>query len=89
MWRDEAWLLDMLQACRKALQHAEGLNEHRFHVSPLHQDAIIRWCRQRTRAGEAGIFPRPHSLLECLKGVTCRLRADSLKRGSAFPVGAG
>jgi len=42
MWRDDAWLLDMLQACRKALQHVEGLGEPRFHVSPLHQDAIIR-----------------------------------------------
>jgi hypothetical protein len=50
MWRDEAWLLDMLQACRKALQHVEGLGEHRFHVSPLHQDAIIR---QLTILGEA------------------------------------
>ena len=50
MWRDEAWLLDMRQACRKALQHVEGLGEHRFHVSPLHQDAIIR---QLTILGEA------------------------------------
>lgn len=50
MWRDEAWLLDMLQACRKALQHAEGLEGHRLHVSPLHQDAIIR---QLTLLGEA------------------------------------
>ena len=50
MWRDDAWLLDMLQACRKALHHAEGLTEHRFHVSPLHQDAIIR---QLTILGEA------------------------------------
>jgi len=50
MWRDDAWLLDMLQACRKALQHAEGLDGHRFHVSPLHQDAIIR---QLSILGEA------------------------------------
>ena len=50
MWRNEAWLLDVLQACRKALRHAEGLEEHRFHTSPLHQDAIIR---QLTILGEA------------------------------------
>ncbi len=50
MWRDDAWLLDMLQACRKALHHAEGLTEDRFHVSGLHQDAIIR---QLTIHGEA------------------------------------
>lgn len=42
MWRDEAWLLDMLQACRKALQHTEGLGEHRFHVSPLHRPDSCR-----------------------------------------------
>jgi uncharacterized protein with HEPN domain len=50
MWRDEAWLLDMLQACRKALQHAEGLTEQGFHASALYQDAIIR---QLTVLGEA------------------------------------
>ncbi len=37
MWKDEAWLLDMLQACRKALQDAESLDERRFHVSSLHR----------------------------------------------------
>jgi uncharacterized protein with HEPN domain len=50
MWRDEAWLLDMLQACRRALQHAEGLTEQGFHASALYQDAIIR---QLTVLGEA------------------------------------
>jgi len=30
MWRDEAWLLDMLQVCRKALQHTEGLGSIAF-----------------------------------------------------------
>jgi uncharacterized protein with HEPN domain len=50
MWRDDAWLLDMLQACRKALHHAEGLTGERFVLSGLHQDAIIR---QLTILGEA------------------------------------
>jgi len=50
MWRDEAWLLDMLHACRKVREHTEGLDEQRFHVSSLHQDAIIR---QQTILGEA------------------------------------
>ncbi len=50
MWRDDAWLLDMLHASQRALHHSEGLSEHRFHVSGLHQDAIIR---QLTILGEA------------------------------------
>lgn len=50
MWRDDAWLLDMLRACRVVRQHAEGLTRERFQVSPLHQDAIIR---QLTILGEA------------------------------------
>ena len=50
MWRDEAWLLDMLHACRKAREHTEGLDEQRFHGSSLHQDAVIR---QPTILGEA------------------------------------
>ncbi|HSB69290.1 MAG TPA: DUF86 domain-containing protein [Candidatus Methylomirabilis sp.] len=50
MWRDEAWLLDMLGACRKAISYAQGLEEARFIVSGLHQDAIIR---QLTILGEA------------------------------------
>jgi len=50
MWRDEAWLLDMLQACRKALNYAQGLNESGFLASSLQQDAILR---QLTIVGEA------------------------------------
>jgi uncharacterized protein with HEPN domain len=50
MWRDDAWLLDMLQACRKALRHAQGLTEPSFLASGLHQDAIVR---QLTILGEA------------------------------------
>lgn len=42
MWRDDAWLLDMLQASRKALKYAQGLSEDDFLASGLHQDAILR-----------------------------------------------
>jgi uncharacterized protein with HEPN domain len=50
MWRDMAWVLDMLQASRKAIEHVRGLNEEQFEASSLHQDAILR---QLTIVGEA------------------------------------
>jgi uncharacterized protein with HEPN domain len=50
MWRDAAWLLDMLRAARKALGHVRGLTEAEFMASSLHQDAILR---QLTILGEA------------------------------------
>ena len=50
MWRDDAWLLDMLRATRKALGHARGLTEGEFMASALYQDAILR---QLTILGEA------------------------------------
>lgn len=50
MWRDLAWVLDMLQASRKALEYAHGLSEEQFGGSNLHQDAILR---QLTIVGEA------------------------------------
>jgi uncharacterized protein with HEPN domain len=50
MWRDLAWVLDMLQAFRKALEYAHGLSEEQFGGTNLHQDAILR---QFTIVGEA------------------------------------
>jgi uncharacterized protein with HEPN domain len=50
MWRDLAWILDMLQAFQKALEYARGLSDVEFHTSGLHQDAIVR---QLTIVGEA------------------------------------
>jgi uncharacterized protein with HEPN domain len=50
MWRDSAWVLDMLQASRKAIEHARDLNGEQFQASDLHQDAILR---QLTIVGEA------------------------------------
>lgn len=50
MWRDAAWLLDMLQASRKALEYAHGLSEAEFLASSLRQDAVLR---QLTIVGEA------------------------------------
>jgi uncharacterized protein with HEPN domain len=50
MWRDVAWVLDMLQASRKALNYARGFSEEQFESSSLHQDAILR---QLTIVGEA------------------------------------
>ena len=50
MWRDLAWVLDMLQASRKTIEYARGLSEEQFQASGLHQDAILR---QLTIVGEA------------------------------------
>jgi uncharacterized protein with HEPN domain len=50
MWRDLAWVLDMLLAVRKILEYAQNLTEARFASSTLHQDAILR---QMTVLGEA------------------------------------
>lgn len=50
MWRDAAWVLDMLQAARKILEYARGLSGPQFRESSLHQDAILR---QLTILGEA------------------------------------
>lgn len=50
MWRDAAWVLDMLNACRRVMEYARGLTEEGFLTSPRDQDAILR---QLTVAGEA------------------------------------
>ncbi len=50
MWRDPAWILDMLQAVRKVLEYARGLTEREFMESSRDQDAIVR---QLTILGEA------------------------------------
>lgn len=42
MLRDDAYLLDMLVAARRATQHAAGLEREQFESSLLHQDAIMR-----------------------------------------------
>jgi uncharacterized protein with HEPN domain len=42
MWRDLAWVLDRLQASRKAVDYVRGLSEEQFGASSLHQDAVLR-----------------------------------------------
>ncbi len=42
MWRDLAWLLDMLQAAEKAMEYAQDLTKDKFMASSLHQDAITK-----------------------------------------------
>lgn len=41
MQRDDAYLLDMLLAARRAAQHASGIEREPFASSLLHQDAVI------------------------------------------------
>ena len=50
MWRDNAWLLDMLQSAQKALQYSRGFPQTQFMDDSLRQDAILR---QLTILGES------------------------------------
>lgn len=50
MWRDDAWVLDMLNAARRVLEYARDMGEPAFLASPRDQDAILR---QLTILGEA------------------------------------
>jgi uncharacterized protein with HEPN domain len=50
MWKDDAWLLDMLNACRRIQRHAQGADGAAFLGDDLRQDAIVR---QFTVLGEA------------------------------------
>lgn len=40
MWRDDAWLLDMLIAAREASVIVAGVTEEEFRRSTLHQNAL-------------------------------------------------
>ena len=42
MWKDDAWLLDMLNACRRIQRHAQGADGAAFLGDDLRQDAIVR-----------------------------------------------
>ena len=42
MQRDDAYLLDMLIAARRAAQHVNGIDAEQFASSLLHQDAVVR-----------------------------------------------
>lgn len=42
MWRDDAYLLDMLLAARKVMKYAQGVDFERFDQDEVLQDAIMR-----------------------------------------------
>jgi len=42
MWRDDAYLLDMLLTARKVMKYAQGINFERFEQDEILQDAIMR-----------------------------------------------
>ncbi len=42
MWRDNAFLLDMLLAARKVMKYAQGVNFEKFDRDEVLQDAIMR-----------------------------------------------
>ena len=42
MWRDDAYLLDMLIASRDVVELSEGLSRSELEHSALHQNALIR-----------------------------------------------
>jgi uncharacterized protein with HEPN domain len=50
MWKDDAWILDMLNACRRIERYAQGVDGAAFLNDELRQDAIVR---QLTVLGEA------------------------------------
>ena len=41
MWRDNAYLLDMLLAAKKTLQYTHGSTSEQFAVDEMRQDAVI------------------------------------------------
>jgi len=42
MWRDDAYLLDILLAARRAIEFSQELDWPKFQHSDLHQSAIVR-----------------------------------------------
>ena len=42
MWRDSAFLLDMLVAAKRAVRYVEPISKEAFLGSDLHQDAVVR-----------------------------------------------
>ncbi len=42
MWRDDAYLLDIVIAARKLLRYTESLSWDEFRDTPLIQDAVVR-----------------------------------------------
>ena len=42
MRRDDAYLLDILLAARRALEHINGISREQFQSSELLQDALVR-----------------------------------------------
>ena len=62
MRNDDAYLLDMLVAARKAATYAEGLTYERFAASDLHQTQFSRSWRSLARALRASATtPRPRT----------------------------
>jgi len=50
MWRDDAYLLDILLAARKVREYTAGLSQDDFERNELVQSAVMRWL---TVIGEA------------------------------------
>lgn len=42
MWRDDAYMLDMLISSKRAISHLDQITWEQFKGSDLHQDAVIR-----------------------------------------------
>lgn len=42
MWRDDAYLLDMLLAARKVMKYVQGVDFERFDQDEVLQDAVMR-----------------------------------------------
>lgn len=45
MWRDDAYLLDMLLAAQKIQHHTQGVEREQFLADELLQNAVMRWIQ--------------------------------------------
>lgn len=80
MSRDDAYLLDMLIAARRAAQFASGISENEFRNSLLHQDAIIRRLEivgeAAGRVSDVGRAQHPNIEWRKITGMRHRLAHD-------------
>lgn len=62
MWRDEAYLLDILIAARRVLEFRHGLTWDQFQQSHLHQHAIAKAPENLARQPEKSLrVPSRHT----------------------------
>jgi uncharacterized protein with HEPN domain len=78
--RDDAWILDMLLAARKARQFASGANRDTFLADEVLQNAVMRQLQivgeAASRVSEAGKAAHPSVPWRAIVGMRHRLVHD-------------